>query len=81
MKKLMTVLASCAICAVAASQPMPPPGAREGDRMDNHEMDRHAPDHPSMAHPAPPHHHKHKVWVPSRHDEHGHSVPGHYVYR
>ncbi len=29
---------------------------------------------------APPHHRKHKVWVPA-HREHGRMVRGHYVYR
>jgi len=81
MKKLILGLATCAACAIAAGQPMPPP--HEGDRMDNHEMDRHEPDHPGMAHmePPPQHHHRHKVWVPARHDDHGHMVPGHYIYR
>ena len=79
-KKMMIALATCAACAIATGQPMPQP--HEGDHMENHDMDHREADHHAMVREAPaPHHQEHKVWLPTRHDEHGHRVPGHYEYR
>lgn len=68
MKKILVILAACAISTVALAQPGPGPhGPRDEVR---HEM--------RQSHPRP--HHKRKVWVPA-HREHGRLVRGHYVWR
>ncbi|CAN5666398.1 hypothetical protein BH10PSE18_BH10PSE18_06560 [soil metagenome] len=65
MKKILVILAACAISTVALAQPGP--GGPRGPR-----------DEVRHVHPKP--HHKRKVWVPA-HREHGHLVRGHYVWR
>lgn len=92
MKKLLMALATCAVSAMAASQPVQPPrGDREMEHdamvqraMEQRDRDARAMDHHEMdrhdmgRHVAAESHHMHKVWVPTHRDEHGHRVNGHY---
>ena len=88
MKKLIVAVATCAVCALATSQPMP-----GNDRSEIHDMNRsdhmdkretyqqqayREDERNNERHDA---HHRHKVWVPSHHDDHEHVVRGHYEWR
>ncbi len=90
MKKLLIAAATCAMCALATSQPMP----RDNDRVENHDVNRgdsmvrrdayqqqayRDDDRNVERHEE---HHRQKVWVPSHHDDHDHHVVrGHYEWR
>jgi hypothetical protein len=87
-KKLMLALVATGACSLALAQQPPPPPMHDDhpDAGRPMPMDSHGPDagHPMpMEHhaPPPPPHHRHKVWVPTEHDSHGHAIKGHYVYR